>query len=653
MNELISSIRQAAKDGKLLPSSAENIQALLSGSTSPVYQASVAELAAAENWKELDNRFFRTLAFGTGGLRGKTIGAVVTKAEQGSPQPLGRPEFPCVGTNAMNTYNISRATQGLVTYVLEHFKKSGRPGKPSICICHDTRFYSREFAELAAKVITDHGCDAWLFEGPRSTPELSFAVRYVGAQAGINLTASHNPPQYNGYKVYFEDGCQVVEPHASAIIDKVNALTSEEYTPVADRGRVISMGADIDEAYMDRLATLPLDPELIKRENSLKIVYTPLHGVGGVIIKPMLKRLGFLCEGVAAQEVPDGRFPTVKSPNPENAEALSMAIAQADATGADLVIATDPDDDRMGIAARDAAGKMQLLTGNQIGSILAWYRASKHFEFGILNETNRKNSAIIKTFVTTDLQKAIAEKFGIRCVETLTGFKYIGEKLGKYENAIPENLRTNYTKMSEHETRDLRLKYSTLYIFGGEESYGYSASDFVRDKDGNSAAVLIAEAAAYAKSRRLTLPELLDEIFAEFGAYFERGESLTMDGAEGAAQIKKLVDSYAATPPVKIDGSQVVSIINFAVDAVYDVEGDRIPPEAMLMIQLADGRKIAVRPSGTEPKIKYYMFAAKKPAPENRFSPAELAAAKSDVLAGLGSLWKALDADAKSRLAGA
>jgi phosphoglucomutase len=650
MNELISSIRQAANDGKLLPSSAENIQALLSGSTSPVYQASVAELAAAENWKELDNRFFRTLAFGTGGLRGKTIGAVVTKAEQGSPQPLGRPEFPCVGTNAMNTYNISRATQGLVTYVLEHFKKSGRPGKPSICICHDTRFYSREFAELAAKVITDHGCDAWLFEGPRSTPELSFAVRYVGAQAGINLTASHNPPQYNGYKVYFEDGCQVVEPHASAIIDKVNALTSEEYTPVADRGRVISMGADIDEAYMDRLATLPLDPELIKRENSLKIVYTPLHGVGGVIIKPMLQRLGFQCEGVAAQEVPDGRFPTVKSPNPENAEALSMAIAQADATGADLVIATDPDDDRMGIAARDAAGKMQLLTGNQIGSILAWYRASKHFEFGILNETNRKNSAIIKTFVTTDLQKAIAEKFGIRCVETLTGFKYIGEKLGKYENAIPENLRRNYTKLSEHETRDLRLKYSTLYIFGGEESYGYSASDFVRDKDGNSAAVLIAEAAAYAKSRDLTLPELLDEIFSEFGVYLERGESLTMDGAEGAAQIQKLVDSYAANPPAEIDGSKVVSHINFAKDTIHDIEGDLIPPEAMLMISLADGRKIAVRPSGTEPKIKYYMFAAKKPASESRFSLSELAEAKASVLAGIASLWKALDTDAKARL---
>ena len=550
----------------------------------------------------------------------------------------------------MNTYNISRATQGLVAYVREHFEKSGRPGRPGICICHDTRFYSREFAELAARVITDHGCDAWLFEGPRSTPELSFAVRHVGAQAGINLTASHNPPQYNGYKVYFEDGCQVVEPHATAIIDRVNAIQSEAYTPLGGRGRVIPMGAEVDEAYMDRLATLPLDPELIKRENSLKIVYTPLHGVGAVIIKPMLKRLGFQCDGVAEQEIQDGRFPTVKSPNPENAEALSMAIAQADATGADLVIATDPDDDRMGIAARDASGKMQLLTGNQIGSILAWYRASKHFEFGILNEANRKNAAIIKTFVTTDLQKAIADRFGIRCVETLTGFKYIGEKLGKYESAIPEHLRVNYPSLPESQTRELRLKYSTLYIFGGEESYGYSASDFVRDKDGNSAAVLIAEAAAYAKSRKLTLPELLDEIFAEFGVYLERGESLTMDGAEGAAQIKKLVDSYAAKPPAEIDGSQVVSIVNFAKDTIRDVEGDRIPPEAMLMVTLADGRKIAVRPSGTEPKIKYYMFAARKPSDGLRFSPAELAEAKAGVTAGLSNLWKALESDAKSRL---
>ena len=653
MSPLASSIQQAAADGKLLPESAENIYSLLSRSSSPVDRASIEELVAEGHWGEVDNRFFRTLAFGTGGLRGKTIGAVVTKVERGTPQALGRPEFPCTGTNAMNSYNISRATQGLVHYVREHFARQGRPGKPAVCLCHDTRFFSREFAELAAKIITDLGCDAYLFEGPRSTPELSFAVRLVKAQAGINLTASHNPPQYNGYKVYFEDGCQVTEPHASAIIHRVNAVVGEDYTPVAEgeRGRVIPMGAEIDEAYMLRLATLPLDPELIRRENSLKIVYTPLHGVGAVIIKPMLRRLGFQCEGVAEQEVPDGRFPTVQSPNPENAEALTMAIAQANATGADLVIATDPDDDRMGIAARDAKGEMQLITGNQIGSILAWYRAMKFFELGILTDSNRGRGVIIKTFVTTDLQKAIAEKFGLRCVETLTGFKYIGQKLGKYEEAIPANLRANYSELSEEETRRLRLEHSSFYVFGGEESYGYSASDFVRDKDGNSAAVLIAEAAAYAKSQGLTLTALLDRIFAEFGVYLERGESLTMDGAEGAAQIKRLVESYAANPPAHIDGAGVVAVRNFATDVIFDSEGDRIPPEAMLMITLADDRRVAVRPSGTEPKIKYYMFAAKKPTGGVPFSGSEVAGARVSVAASLASLWAWLEADAKVRLA--
>jgi phosphoglucomutase len=652
MSSLILSIQKAASEGFLLPESAENILSLLSRSSSPVYPAAVGELAEAGNWVELNNRFFRTLAFGTGGLRGKTIGAVVTQAEHGEPQALGRPQFPCVGTNAMNQYNISRATQGLTLYVKDHFAKQGRSGKPAICLCHDTRFFSREFAELAAKIITELGCDAYLFEGPRSTPELSFAVRHVKAQAGINLTASHNPPEYNGYKVYFEDGCQVVEPHASAIIAKVNAVESEDYpaVPESERGRVIPMGVDIDEAYMTRLATLPLDPDLIRRENSLKIVYTPLHGVGGVIIKPMLQRLGFQCEGVAEQEVPDGRFPTVKSPNPENAEALSMAIAQANRTGADLVIATDPDDDRMGIAARNANGDMQLITGNQIGSILAWYRSMKFFEKGILHAGNHARGVIIKTFVTTDLQKAIAEKFGLRCVETLTGFKYIGQKLGFYEAAIPEALRQNYTDLPEEETRRLRLEHSSFYVFGGEESYGYSASDFVRDKDGNTAAVLIAEAAAYAKSRGTTLAGLLDEIFAEFGVYLERGESLTMDGAEGAAQINKLVASYASNPPKEMDGSPVDVIRNFATDTIHDIEGDLIPSEAMIMVSLADGRRVAIRPSGTEPKIKYYMFGVQRPAHDTPSSPTEVAEAKSMVTASLESLWKWLGEDARARL---
>ena len=652
MSDLTSSIQNAAQAGKLLEASAQNILSLLERSTSPVDAASVSELVAAENWTELDNRFFRTIAFGTGGLRGKTIGATVTRVEQGSPQPLDRPEFPCTGTAAMNYYNLSRATQGLVAYVKEYFATTGRSGKPSLCICHDTRFFSREFAELAAKVMTENGCDAYLFEGPRSTPELSFAVRHTNSQAGINITASHNPPQYNGYKVYFEDGAQVVEPHASAIIERVNAVESDRYEPVPEeeQGKVISMGSDLDEAYMQRLASLPLDPDLVRRERSLKIVFTPLHGVGGVIIKPMLIRLGFQYQGVAEQEIPDGRFPTVKSPNPENAEALTLAVNLANETGADLVIATDPDDDRMGIAARDASGKMALLTGNQIGSLMAWYRAKMHFEKGILTPETAGRGVIIKTFVTTDLQKAIAEKFGLRCVETLTGFKYIGEKLRKYETAIPADLRRDYRTLSEEETRQLRLTHSSLYVFGGEESYGYSGSDFVRDKDGNSAAVMIAEVAAYAKSQNLTLISLLDQIYGEFGYYLERGESLTMDGAEGAAQIKKLVDSYAAHPPNEIDGAPVSSLQNFATDTIHDSEGDRIPAEAMLMITLADHRRIAVRPSGTEPKIKYYMFAARKPDGDTGFTPEELAAIKPEVAASLDRLWVALKADAEARL---
>lgn len=652
MSDLAVTIQAAASSGKLLESSARNVLAMLEKSTSATDAASIRELVETGNWTELDNRFFRLIAFGTGGLRGKTIGATVTSVEQGAPQPLGRPEFPCAGTNAMNYYNISRATQGLTQYVKEYFATTGKSGKPSICICHDTRFYSREFAELAAKVITEYGCDAYLFEGPRSTPELSFAVRHTNSQAGINITASHNPPQYNGYKVYFEDGAQVVEPHASAIIDKVNAVESDVYEPVpaAELGNVIPMGEDIDEAYMKRLESLPLDPELIRKENSLKIIFTPLHGVGGVIIKPMLARLGFQCQSVAEQDIPDGRFPTVKSPNPENAEALTMAVKLADQTVADLVIATDPDDDRMGIAARDNSGKMTLLTGNQIGSLMAWYRTMKHFEKGILTPATANRGVIIKTFVTTDLQKAIAEKAGLRCVETLTGFKYIGEKLRKYEEAIPAELRKNYRELPESITRTLRLDHSSLYVFGGEESYGYSGSDFVRDKDGNSAAVMIAEVAAYAKSEGITLATLLDRIYREYGFYLERGESLTMDGAEGAAQIKKLVDSYASNPPAEIDGARVVSTINFATETIHDGEGDKIPAEAMLMITLADNRRVAVRPSGTEPKIKYYMFAAEK-VTDAAFTAEELAAIKPKVAASLEALWVALKADASARLA--
>src|SRR5213592_2582987 len=419
----------------------------------------------------------------------------------------------------------------------------------------------------------------------------SFPLLFViKANAGIVITASHNPPYDNGYKVYFSDGAQVVEPHASGIIAKVNAITTESFTPLPkDRqGKVTTIGKDIDQAYMRRLETLILDPQVIREAKSLRIIYTPLHGTGSVIIKPMLTRLGFDFQVVPEQDRFDGRFPTVKSPNPENAEALTMAINLAQKEDADLVVATDPDCDRMGAAVRSKDGTMKLLTGNQTGSLLAWYRIKTLFDKGVLNEQNASRAIIIKTFVTTDLQKAIAERYGLRCVETLTGFKYIGEKLGKYERAIPEQLRQNYAHLTEQETRRLRLAHSSFYVFGGEESYGYSGADFVRDKDGNGAVIMFCEVAAYAKSRGQTVDELLDEIFAKFGYFAEKTNSLVFEGAEGANKIARLMESYAADPVREILGSRVANIRNFDADEIRDIEGDLIPETKMLMFKLED-----------------------------------------------------------------
>jgi phosphoglucomutase len=609
------------------------------------------ELAEAHEWPELNDRFYQTLAFGTGGLRGRTIGKIVTEAERGSSREEERPELPCVGTNAMNFFNISRATRGLAAYLHDWNQRNKVSAKPKIVIAHDPRFFSKEFAELAAKVAADNGCDACVFDGPRSVPELSFAVRYLKASAGIVITASHNPPYDNGYKVYFSDGAQVIEPHASGIIAKVNAITTETFTPLPkDRqGRVTTIGKEIDDAYMERLETLILDPRVIGEAKSLRIIYTPLHGTGSVIIKPMLKRLGFNFTVVPEQDRFDGRFPTVKSPNPENAEALTMAIDLAEKENADLVVATDPDCDRMGSAVRAKDGKMKLLTGNQIGSLLAYYRTKTLFDQGILNKKNAARAVIIKTFVTTDLQKAIAEHYGLRCVETLTGFKYIGAKLGKYERAIPEKLRQKYVDLSEDETRRLRLDQSSFYVFGGEESYGYSGADFVRDKDGNGAVIMFCEVAAYAKTRGQTVDQLLDEIFATFGYFVEKNGSLVFEGAEGANKIARLAESYATDPLSEVLGSKVTSIRNFETDEIKDVEGDQIPKEKMSIFELDDGTRIAVRPSGTEPKIKYYLFAQRRPE-KGKFDSAELKQIKAEVGEKLDRLWDWLQKDAQSRL---
>ncbi|MBP9222569.1 MAG: phospho-sugar mutase [Verrucomicrobiales bacterium] len=648
-SELSATLHTALASGDLLLSSHENITALLDSSDNPLYESSVAYLASEGNWKELNNRFFKKLAFGTGGLRGRSIGEIVTPAERGSAGEGERPEFPCVGTGNMNFYNLTRATLGLVRHLLQAHTGEGRP---SLALARDTRYFGQEFADCVTRVATENGVDVYLFTHPRSTPHLSFAVRHLGTTSGIVLTASHNPPHDNGFKVYGSDGAQIVEPEASAIIAEVEAVSGESYEPVTEekRGQVFPLGEEMDEVYLARLETLLLDPAMVKSQSDLKIVFTNIHGTGGTISPKILRRLGFQCDTVPAQDIEDGAFPTVKSPNPENAEALQMAVDQAEASGADIVIGTDPDADRMGVVVRNQHGKMTLLTGNQIGSLMAYYRLLAFTEQGIVNKSNRDNAVIVKTFVTTELQTAVAGHFGVGVVNTLTGFKYIGGKLRKYEAQIPAELRENYRQLSDTESRDLRLKYSRFFVFGGEESYGYLGSDFLRDKDANGAAVMFAEVAAFAKSKGITCVELLDELFIRHGVYLEGQHAETLAGADGAAQIQKLAQSYVDSPPREIDGSTVIRVRDFANENFVDEEGDEIPKEKMIFVDLEDGRAFAVRPSGTEPKIKYYLYQRPRSGHSGIELPEELASAKAIAQRAFDSLKAAVVADMRVRL---
>lgn len=636
-------LENAVSQGKLLEASLKNIKLLVDGSKDTFAQDSISRLVAEEQWQELNDRFYKTLVFGTGGLRGRTIGKVVTSVEQGKGGANGRPEFPCVGTACMNYFNVGRAMQGLIIYIKRHVASQNSGRRPSVVIGHDTRHFSKDFADYCAGIATDLGCDVYLFDGPRATPEISFAIRELNADTGIVLTASHNPSHDNGFKAYFDDGAQLIPPHDKGVIDEVNALKSEAYTalPENERGRLVILGEEFDRIYMDRLKTVMLRPGLFEKGGA-KIVYTNLHGTGGHIIVPLLREIGCDVATVADQDVQDGQFPTVASPNPENPKALEMAIAQADRDGADIVIATDPDCDRMGVAVRDANGSMRLLTGNQIGSLLAWYRCMSMVELGILTDSNKGNAVMVKTFVTSLLQDEIGRHFGIKVVNVLTGFKYIARKLGKYEASIPEEKRKGYRSMSEEQTRALRLQYSKYFVFGGEESYGYLAQDFVRDKDANAAALIFAELSAYAASVGKNMVDLLDDLFYQYGVHLEQGKSLVMEGADGAAKIASLAASYSSNPPVEIAGVAVNGVRDFSKGGMVDAEGDPIPAENMIFVDLADGRSFAVRPSGTEPKIKYYLFGKGAPG-------MPVAGSLAAVAGSLNELWSAVETDARER----
>ena len=645
MSDWKQGLAEAVSAGTVLEDSHRNIELFLERTDDERAEEAIAELVISGEWEELNDRFYKTMTFGTGGLRGRTIGRVVTKVEQGAGREAGRPQLPCHGTASMNFYNVSRAIRGFITYVKHYLAKGDEVRRPVFVIARDTRYFSDDFASYCAKVCAELGCEAYLFDGPRATPELSFALRDLRADAGVVLTASHNPSHDNGFKAYFDDGGQIVEPHASGIIAEVNALSGESYEPLpADQqGAVHMLGKEMDRKYMEKLQTVLLRPDLLEGR-AARVVYTNLHGTGGWIVVPMLRELGFEVITVEAQDEQDGAFPTVDSPNPENTSALQMAIDLARETGAEAAIGTDPDCDRMGVAVRNAAGEMQLLSGNQIGTLMAWYRIKTLCEQGVITESNRSRAILIKTFVTTDFQTAVARHFGIGVVNTLTGFKYIGEKLRKYEEALPAGRRGDYRELSEEETRALRLEFSRFFVFGGEESYGYLGGDFVRDKDGNGSVVMFAELAAFAMSEGKKVTDLLDDLYHEFGVHDELNTSIVLEGAEGAASIAELSRSYSDQPPTEMDGVAVVKLRDFSRDEIYDEEGDLIPKAGMLIVDLADGRRFAVRPSGTEPKIKYYLFGKGAP------GAADLTASKEVVRAGLETLWRSLSEDAYRRM---
>lgn len=649
MEDLNERLNSAVQSGLLLESSRANITTFLKANNKPLYIASVEELTITENWEELNDRFYKQLAFGTGGLRGRTIGKTVTSAEQSDGAENDRPQFACVGTNAMNDYNLTRATRGLISYLDDWLKGEQERQRVKIVFCHDTRHFSRYFAQLCAEIAAKMGAEAFLFDSERATPVMSFAIRQMNCHAGVMITASHNPYHDNGYKVNFADGAAIIPPHTDGIISRINAITSENFDPLPekDRGSVTTVPKEIDTLYLQCVKDLVLQPDIIRENNSFEVVFTALHGTGGVHAPLLLRDLGFQCTTIPEQDKPDGRFPTVNSPNPENASSLKMAIDRAVESGAELVMGTDPDCDRLGVAARNALGEMEILTGNQIGSLLLYYRLKTLFEKKILNDTNRSNAVVIKTFVTTDLQIAIADHFGIKTVNTLTGFKYIGQKLARYESTLPNEILERYRSMSVSEARSAQLENGTFFVFGGEESYGYLACDFTRDKDGNGAVVLFAEVAAYAKSLSKSVPELMDDIYQKFGYYTEKNVSRSFDGAEGARQISSLAASYISNPPEECDGSRVTSINNFETDQIIDAEGEIIPKEKMLFIELEDGSRFAVRPSGTEPKIKFYLFGYARPEAINKEG---LSPIKANTTSRLDTLWEWLQNDINSRL---
>lgn len=528
-----------------------------------------------KNEAEISDRFYKHLEFGTAGLRG-IIGA---------------------GTNRMNKYTVGRATQGLANYIKKRGKEYMDRG---VVIAYDSRHRSCEFALQTALVLSGNGIKAYLFDGIRPTPELSFAVRYLGTAAGVMITASHNPPKYNGYKVYWEDGGQITPDRAKEITGEIVKLASFSQIKTMDRQDAVSrgllqlVGPEIDKEYIDRVVSLCLEKDMIKEHSDkLRIVYTPLHGTGNKLVNMALSRAGFRGFHVVREQAePDPEFSTVKSPNPEEREALLLAIQHAERVGADIVLGTDPDCDRVGIAVKKSKGDFVVLSGNQIGALLVEYILSRRKKLGLYSPAD----VIIKSIVTSELGRVIARNYNVHTFDTLTGFKFIGEKIGEFARTGDKN-----------------------FVFGYEESNGYLAGDFVRDKDGVIAVLLACETALYYKLRGMTLHDALEELFRKYGYYVERVKSIKLEGEEGLYNIKKIMQRlrYSRDELNKLFGYGLEETRDYLEGKVYFIEKDKygkidLPKSDVLYYRFHDGSWFCVRPSGTEPKIKFYFSVTAK-----------------------------------------
>ncbi len=572
---------------ELLKTVKERAMGWLTADYDEATRAEVKQMLEAEDTTPLVEAFYRDLEFGTGGLRG-IMGA---------------------GTNRMNIYTVGAATQGLANYLKEAFPDMPRI---SVAVGHDVRNNSRKFAEIVANIFSANGIKVYLFDNFRPTPELSFAIRHFGCQSGVNITASHNPKEYNGYKAYWADGAQIIAPHDVNIIDHVNRIKNVGEIKFQGNPELIQIvGPEVDKAFLDAIKGLSLSPDVIARHADLKIVYTPIHGTGVKLVPESLKNYGFTnIIHVPEQDIPDGNFPTVDSPNPENASAMAMAVAKAKEVDADLVVASDPDADRIGCVVRDTDGQYVLINGNQICLILLNYLMTRNAELGRLTG----KEYIVKTIVTTETIKSVADANNIKMYDCYTGFKWIASVI-----------------------RD--LEGTARYLGGGEESYGFLAETFARDKDSVSAISLMAECLAWAKDKNMSFMEMLMDIYVKYGFSHETGVSVVRPGKTGAEEIQAMMKSFRANPPKQLAGSPVVIVKDYADLNMTDLRTGKVEkmdfPTTSNVLQYftEDGSKVSVRPSGTEPKIKFYMEVRGKMNTAADYHAADAAAkAKIDLL---------------------